>query len=148
MKLPLRTAVLAIAALLLLMWNVRRATHSKYSVACLLLAPHLFVAGDLQPDWYQRQVIVTKRDPESVRISQVQTDEAGLQRDFALIYGTRNQRLAWLNGERKILYGEAIKVMGDMYQSSFHPAIALLTPQDATSDTANVAASGLCPFTG
>jgi hypothetical protein len=147
MKLHLRTAFLTLAALLLVGWRLQQAKHSHVPHGLPVLLSHtcswqesLSQIGD------DRQIIVTKSDPENVEINHMRFDEVGLQKEFALIYGTRAERLAWFQGDTEITYGDAVRVMSDMYQSGYHPAIALISPKDETFYTRKAPSVGPCPF--
>jgi biopolymer transport protein ExbD len=147
MKFPLRTVLLAATALLLFVGTIHRARKAHVPTGLPVLLSHTCL---WQESFNQigddRQIIVKKSDLKGVVINELHLDEAGLRRAFAQIYGTRAERLAWFEGDAGISYGDAVRVVSDMYQSGFHPAIVLLTPRDKMSHTANVAAVGECPF--
>jgi hypothetical protein len=143
----LRTVLLVVATLLLYAWKLHRAKHPHPQHGLTVLLSH---TCSWQESFNQigddRQIIVTKSGPESVEINHMRFDEVGLRKEFALIYGTRAERLAWFQGDSGISYGDAVRVMGDMYQSGFHPAIALLAPDDETFYSAKGSLVGPCPF--
>jgi hypothetical protein len=147
MKIHWRTASLVVAALLLFAWDIHQTKHPHPQYGLPVLLSH---TCSWQESFNQigddRQIIVTKSDPASVEINHMRFDEAGLRKEFALIYQTRNERLAWFQGDTGISYGDAVRVVGDMYQSGFHPAIALLSPNDETFYTAKASSVGPCPF--
>lgn len=143
----LRTACLAAAAILLVLWRMHNGQRPHMPGGVPVLLSH---TCSWQESFNQigddRQIIVTKSDPESVAINHIRFDEAGLQTELELIYRTRAERLAWFQGSGEISYGDAVRVLSEMYQSGHHPAIALLSPDDATFYTAKGSSVGPCPF--
>ena len=131
----------------LLTWRLHRVNHQDLPRGLPVLLAH---TCSWQESFRQigddRQIIVTDGDPGSLAINYMPFDEVGLRKEFALIYQTRAERLAWFEGHREISYGEAVKTLGDMYDSGFHPDIVLTSARDEALYTAKPASTGGCPY--
>jgi hypothetical protein len=147
MKRYIRTVVLALAAVSVLAWRLHRVKHPDPPRGLPVLLAH---TCSWQESFRQigddRQIIVTDGSPGRLEINYMPFDEVGLRREFALIYETRAEKLAWFEGNREISYGEAVKTVGDMYESGFHADIVLTSLRDEALYTAKPASIGPCPY--